>query len=87
MAKAKTLFVEGVQFYERGEYGAAIASFRDAWEISCKAQIMFNIARAHEALGEVREAIDAYQRYLDAGEGVHDVETVKRKIEELKTRL
>lgn len=84
---ARKLFQEGVEMYERGEYGAAIAAFEESYELTCKAPLLHNIARAEEQLGDIEGAILTYERLLqsaDAAESLLDL--ARQKVEELKKR-
>jgi hypothetical protein len=84
---AKKLFQEGVQMYERGEYGAAIAAFKESYELTCKAALLHNIARAEEQLGDVEGAILTYERLIQTVEPSDPLlDVAKRRVEELRKR-
>ena len=51
-AEAKTLFERGASAYRAGEYERAIALFRQADRLAPRAALSFNMARAHERLGQ-----------------------------------
>ncbi len=62
--RARTLFVEAKAHYAQAEYPAAIAAFKAAGKLRPSPLLDFNIARCHERMGQARQAIAAYRRYL-----------------------
>jgi hypothetical protein len=84
---ARKLFQEGVQLYERGEYGAAIAAFKESYELTCKAPLLHNIARAEEQLGDTEGAILTYERLLQSADATEPLlDMARQRVEELKKR-
>jgi hypothetical protein len=63
-AKASAEFSRGETLYKEGKYKEAIGAFMAAYEILPHAFSLFNIARCHENLGEVVQALKAYERAL-----------------------
>ncbi len=64
LQEAARYFQAGMEAFRRRAFREAIRSFRLAAERVPSADIWYNIARAHEELGEYEEAIDSYRRYL-----------------------
>lgn len=60
--RVEALFAEGAALYRAGKYRAAIERFDAAYAIYPEPNLLYNKARAHEALGEIDAALDAYQR-------------------------
>lgn len=61
--RVEVLSAEGVEAYKSGRYREALARFKAALALSPVANLLFNIARIHEKLGELSEAITYYERY------------------------
>lgn len=62
--KARRLFDQGQTFYSLGEYDRAIASFREAYELSSAPGLLFNLAQAHRLNGECRRALELYRHFV-----------------------
>jgi tetratricopeptide (TPR) repeat protein len=62
--QAKERYREGVEAYEAGLYQLSIEYFAAADRLAPSAALSFNIARAHEKLGQSAAAVAAYRDYL-----------------------
>ena len=62
--QAKERYREGVEAYEAGLYKLSIEYFAAADRLAPSAALSFNIARAHEKLGQSAAAVAAYRDYL-----------------------
>jgi|GEM_PF-1675073 len=62
-SRAREIFVNGVELYEEGRYDLAIEAFQEAYRLSRRPDLLFNIANTFEKLDQLPEAIDALQRY------------------------
>jgi tetratricopeptide (TPR) repeat protein len=60
-------FSAGEQYYLRGAYREAIREFQEAYRLSDRPELLFNIAQAYERAGDVRNARVYLRRYLDSG--------------------
>lgn len=79
---------EGIALYGKRDYRAAIETFEKAYAIDPDPNLLFNIARSHERLGENARAIERYEAFLqvpgtDAQQRVRAEESLKalRKLE------
>ena len=61
--QAKTLYDDGRRQFESGFYDRAIRAWEEAYVISQKAEILHNIAVAHEKLGQLEQSIHYLERY------------------------
>lgn len=59
-AEVEKLFAEGASLYKAGKYRPAIDKFETAYALFPEPNLLYNIARAHEALGEIDQAILKY---------------------------
>lgn len=66
--EARDLFRRGQRSYQAGDYEAAIADWRAAFELDPRPLILFNLSQAHERLGQPVEAAQALERYLERSE-------------------
>lgn len=62
--RARRAFETGLAHFEARRYRDAIHEFHVAAQLVPSADLWFNIARAHEELGEWEPAIEHYRRYL-----------------------
>ena len=59
------MFTQGQEFFEAGEYEAALSKFEQAYELSQRPMLLFNIGSTLDRLRREEEAVTAFQRYLD----------------------
>jgi tetratricopeptide (TPR) repeat protein len=64
-AKAKDLAMRGRAYHDAGDYGAAVAAFKEAYVLAPSPGLLFNIAQAYRLAGNCDEAAWMYRRYLD----------------------
>lgn len=60
-----SLLDDALEHYEKGRYAEAIRSFKAAYDIDPKPNLLYNIARSHEKALEREAAIVAYRRFID----------------------
>jgi hypothetical protein len=63
-ARVEALYAEGAALFRERKYRAAIERFRLAYALYPDPNLTYNIARSHEALGELALAIQAFRRCL-----------------------
>jgi tetratricopeptide (TPR) repeat protein len=81
---ARQRFELGKTAYERGDYRAAIRRFEEAQRLRPSPTLTYNIARAHERLGEYQTAAELYRRYLAEAPLATNRLAVARRIAELE---
>jgi tetratricopeptide (TPR) repeat protein len=62
-AKAKALYDEGLKHYNLAEYPDAIKAWKDAYAISKKPLLLFNIGQAYRLDGDCKKAMTFYDSY------------------------
>jgi tetratricopeptide (TPR) repeat protein len=62
-SRVEVLSQEGVLAYKDGRYREALARFKAALALQPVANLLYNIARTHEKLGERAEAVTYYERF------------------------
>jgi hypothetical protein len=66
---ALELSEEALNRYERGEYERALVLFNEAYTREPDPNLLFNIARCHEKLGQPQAAIEKYEAFLESPNG------------------
>jgi tetratricopeptide (TPR) repeat protein len=89
----KRLVSEGVAYYQAKEFRNALNSFQEAYKLDAKVNLIFNIAKCHEALDEIPDAIARYDEFAakpgaDAGSRAKAIDSARglRELEEARKR-
>ena len=85
-ARARALYKEADADYAAGRYEEAAAKFTEAYELSKRSALLFNVANAYERMGEYQKAADNLKRYLK-GPKVKDVVSVRERIRRLEAAV
>lgn len=81
--RARPHFEAAQGYYTDGEYASALREFRRAYELTEHHEILYNIARCYERLGELASAVEALDQYL-----ANEAEVAERsEAEALRERL
>lgn len=81
------LVTDATTAFGRGEFEQAIALAEQAYALRRDPQLLYNIARAHEARGNPEPAIDHYRRFLEAAPETKNRDFVKGRVLALRTTL
>lgn len=65
-ATARSLYDAGLGAFEEGRYDIALESFSAGYELSGRAQFLFNMASSFDRLHRTSEAVAHYERFLEA---------------------
>lgn len=84
--RARELFQNGALLYEEGRYEDAIIAWQEAYRLSERAELLFNIANAQERIGRYQDALDTLSRYR-AYAAADEREALDRRIRNLERRL
>jgi tetratricopeptide (TPR) repeat protein len=57
-------FFLGKTYYDQGAYKKAVKLFEESLRLSKKPDLLYNIAKCHESLGNLEKAIKSYESYL-----------------------
>lgn len=85
-ARARQLYRNGERLYEEGLYEEAIAAWERAYDLSSRAELLYNIANALERIGRWEEALDRlnqYRAFADADEQ----EVLERRMRSIERRI
>lgn len=84
--RARQLYDNGAILYDEGRYEDAIVAWQEAWNLSERPLLLYNIANAQERLGLWREALETLNRYR-AFARPEERERLDRRINNLERRL
>lgn len=84
--RARELFLKGDTAYAEGRYEEALAAFQEAYDLSGRPQLLFNVSNSLERLGRYQEAVDALEKYLASGKA-KDRDVVQKRLTNLKKRV
>jgi tetratricopeptide (TPR) repeat protein len=79
--EARELFEAGQRAYTASRYEAAVGYFQQAYELSHRAQLLFNIGSCYDRLQQNARAVEAYRAYLAAMPQAENRASVERRIE------
>lgn len=79
---------EGIKDYMAGRYREALTKFKAALALHPVANLLFNIAKAHEQLGELDNALVYYERFIKSGDADDGArEKARQRVREIKVSL
>ena len=84
--RAKELYENGAILYTEGRYEDAIVAWDEAYRLSQRSQLLFNIANAQERLARWRDALETLNRYR-AYAPADQRDALDRRIANLERRL
>lgn len=84
--RAKAHFLAGQSYYDQASYADALREFAEAYRISQRPALLYNIARCHEALERWDDAIAMLERYLAAAPDAPDRPAIEARIAHLNAR-
>jgi tetratricopeptide (TPR) repeat protein len=80
---AKAHFRTGELYYDRGNYPAAAREFEEAYRLSARPEMLYNMGKSYDGVGDLRGALVAYRRFLAAVKTSADHDFVERRTVEL----
>jgi tetratricopeptide (TPR) repeat protein len=86
-AQAKELFKTGQRLYKEAKYPEAIAKFEAVYELKPSPNVLYNIGKCHEQLGDVPKALRAFRDYLRRAPDAKDKDQVSDAVANLERRL
>jgi tetratricopeptide (TPR) repeat protein len=85
--RAGELAAESAQHYKRGEFEVSAALLRKAYGLYPEPNLLYNLARSLEGMGDKAGAVEAYDQYLETAKQVEDRGAVERHVATLKAEL
>lgn len=81
---AKAHFRTGEIYYERGRYHDAAREFEEAYRLSQRADLLYNMGKSYDGAGDHARALGAYRRFVAAVPSSPDREKVKQRLAALE---
>ncbi|MCB9677811.1 MAG: hypothetical protein H6737_22095 [Alphaproteobacteria bacterium] len=85
-ARAKELYQNGADLYNEGRYQEAVLAWEEAYRLSDRPKILFNIANAYERMGDIQKALDQLFRYKVYAKA-DERDQIERRIRMLEAKL
>lgn len=82
--EARSLYDAGTAAFSDGRFEDALARWREAYALSERPELLYNIATALDRLGRGAEAIEEYEAYLEALPEARNENYVRRRLEVLR---
>lgn len=89
LAKARTLYKQGLSLEAAGDWGGALAKFEAVAKVKTTPQVRFHIARCKENLGRLNEALGEYRlaEYEAQQTGAKELDEISKAREALEARI
>jgi len=84
---ARILFQEGTRAYDAGRFDEARRRYENAFELSRRPELLYNIAQCHDRLDERPQALEFYQRFVTELPESSRAAVVNSRIEVLRRSL
>ena len=85
MVEAGERFDRGVRYFEDGDFGAALAEFLRAYELTGNWIVLYNLGQVSQGMGRRADALRYFERYL--AEGGADVDAIEGRRAEVESNL
>lgn len=85
--RALSLFEQSATAYHEGRFADAAALLEQAYALHPEPVLLYNLARALDAEGEMDEARDAYQRFLSSSPDAEQAPLATRRVEVLSAQI
>lgn len=84
--RARELYEQGDTAYAEGRYEEAYKAFKEAYDLSGRSQLLYNVSNSLERLGRYEEAAAALEKYLKSGKA-RDKDVVEKRLANLQKRV
>jgi len=85
--KARSLFEQGRVAYEEGRYRDSWDYFRQAYLLSKRPELLYNVGQSADRLRMDREALEAFRLYLARLPNAHNRREVENRVRALEERI
>jgi tetratricopeptide (TPR) repeat protein len=85
--EARRAFRVAQAHYENGDFDEAAAGFEEAYRLSRRPDLLYNVYLAHRDAQRTREAADALERYLNEAPDVGAHDRLRARLERMRAAL
>lgn len=86
-AEARGIYLAGQAAYDDGRYDVAYERFEEAQSLSGRPELLFNMGHAAQLDGQLENAIEAFERYMEEAPRGENREGLEERVEILRRRL
>ena len=85
--QAHAHFQVAASYYEQANYDSALREFLEAYRLSHRSQLFYNLSLCYQQLGDLANAIDYLDRYLHDVTEIANRASLETRLENLRARL
>ena len=85
--QAHAHFQVAASYYEQANYDSALREFLEAYRLSQRSQLFYNLSLCYQQLGDLQNATDYLSRYLHDITEIPNRASLETRLENLRTRL
>lgn len=85
--QAHAHFEVAASYYEQANYESALREFQEAYRLSHRSQLFYNLSLCYQQLGDLPNAVDYLTRYLHDVTEIANRASLETRLENLRTRL
>jgi hypothetical protein len=85
--QAHAHFQVAASYYEQANYESALREFLEAYRLSQRSQLFYNLSLCYQQLGDLEHATDYLTRYLHDVTDIANRSSLETRLENLRTRL
>jgi len=86
-AQAHAHFEVAASYYEQANYESALREFLEAYRLSQRSQLFYNLSLCYQQLGDLQNAVDYLARYLSEVTEIANRASLQTRLENLRARL
>lgn len=87
-SEVEKLYTQGATHFNRGQFSDALVKFQEAYKVYPAPNLLFNMARCYQALGQMDLAVTTYQRFTaQPGIDAATKQQAEKKIEEIEAAV
>jgi len=86
-AQAHAHFEVAASYYEQANYESALREFLEAYRLSQRPQLFYNLSLCYQQLGDLQNAVDYLTRYLSDVPEIANRASLQTRLDNLRTRL
>lgn len=85
--QAHAHFQVAASYYEQANYESALREFQEAYRLSQRSQLFYNLSLCYQQLGDLEHAVDYLSRYLNDVTDIANRASLETRLENLRARL